>query len=169
MLQGLSKSDDQKLRIWDLSFEQNICEEYSKKTSVIKELAKKASSEKQDTRPKRPPYIDVTSTENALAIFGSYVFSGGDSMYNKMGVMTIDVPEIQSPFNHAEIAVSYVSLTVYTFSNCLFTYSQSFFELVVAWVCRCRFGLHKEICPWWKATKRRFEIGEEICRVYQKR
>ena len=93
-----SKSDDQKLRVWDLSFEQKNEGLYSTKVSVIKDLAKKARSEQQDTRPKRPPYIDVNSTEHVLGMYGSYIFSGGDGMYNKMGVMTLDVPDIQSPF-----------------------------------------------------------------------
>ena len=65
---------------------------------MIKDLAKKARSEQQDTRPKRTPYIDVNSTEHVLGMYGSYIFSGGDGMYNKMGVMTLDVPDIQSPF-----------------------------------------------------------------------
>jgi hypothetical protein len=136
LLQGLSKSDDQKLRVWDLSFEQKTSEEHSTKVSVIKQLAKKASSEQQNTRSKRPPYIDVTSTEHALGIYGSYVFSGGDSMYNKMGVMAIDVPDIQSPFNHAEIAVSHTYIS-YLFYHLMIFYSQ-FHSLrsSATWECR---------------------------------
>lgn len=106
LLQGISKSDDQKLRVWDLSFEDKIDNHESKK-SIIKALAKKTSSELGDCkdRPKRPPYVDVASTENALCVAGPYVFSGGDSMYNKMGVMYLDVEDIQSPFNHNEFAL----------------------------------------------------------------
>ena len=43
MLQGISKSDDQKLRIWDLSFEQQVDKTGNiQPRSVIKQLAKKA-------------------------------------------------------------------------------------------------------------------------------
>ena len=111
LLQGITKSDDQKLRIWDLSFEQ-----YGKKSvnneslSVVKQLAKKAQLEscKWNGRPKRPPYIDVNSTENALRVCGAYLFSGGSGMYHKMGVMSLDVQDIQSPFNHTELAVRHL-------------------------------------------------------------
>jgi len=128
LLQGISKSDDQKLRIWDLSFEQKDGDDSNDsvgnskqipgpsnsnmyKKSVIKQLSKKAAVEAEktkngiDTRPKRPPYIDVLSTENALGVFGPFVFSGGDTMYHKMGVMFLDVEDIQSPFNHTELAL----------------------------------------------------------------
>jgi len=109
LLQGVSKSDDQKLRVWDLSFEETSHgdDRDVPKRSIIKQLAKKAASEMTDNneRPKRPPYVDVISTENALCVAGPYVFSGGDSMYNKMGVMYLDVEDIQSPFNHNEFAL----------------------------------------------------------------
>lgn len=109
LLQGISKSDDQKLRIWDLSHEdsEDSNEMAPKAQSVIKQLAQKADKEKCNGRPKRPPYIDVRSTENTLGVCGSYVFSGGDSMYNKMGVMFLDVEDIQSQFNHTELAVRF--------------------------------------------------------------
>lgn len=110
LLQGISKSDNQKLRIWDLSYEQAIGDDtYKNKKSVIKQLAKKAENEKYPgkERPKRPPYIDVVATENALGVCGPYVFSGGESMFNKLGVMYVDVEDIQSPFNHTELAVSF--------------------------------------------------------------
>ena len=110
ILQGISKSDDQKLRIWDLSYEQSLGNEFdSQSKSVIKQLANKAENEKYPgkERPKRPPYIDVAATEYALGVYGQYVFSGGDNMFNKIGVMHLDVEDIQSPFNHTELAVSF--------------------------------------------------------------
>ncbi len=111
LLQGITKSsDDQKLRIWDLSFEDTKDVKKPKTRSIIKQLAEKAEKEDpgNNERPKRPPYVDILSTENALGVCGSYVFSGGDSMYNKMGVMFLDVEDIQSQFNHTELAVSLV-------------------------------------------------------------
>lgn len=106
LLQGISKSDDQKLRIWDLSYEQS--EKVKNTQSVIKQLAERSKAENypSEERPKRPPYIDVFATENALGVFGPYVFSGGDNMFNKMGIMHLDVEDVQSPFNHNELAVS---------------------------------------------------------------
>lgn len=111
LLQAISKSDDQKLRVWDLSYEESQGEvSKSQKKSVIKQLAKKAENEKYPgtERPKRPPYIDVAGTENALGVYGPYVFSGGESMFNKIGVMHLDVGDIQSPFNHTELPVSVI-------------------------------------------------------------
>ena len=104
MLQGISKSDDQKLRIWDLSFEQGL---HHTKKSVITQLAKRTQVELPTTsssRPKRPPYIDIINTENTLGVFGPYTFSGGAGMYNQMSVMCLDVEDVQSPFNHTELA-----------------------------------------------------------------
>jgi len=106
LLQGISTSENQKLRIWDLSYEEHSSDTQPRAQSIIKQLAKKAQAEKCEMRPKRPPYVDVMSTENALGVCGSYVFSGGDSMYNKTGVMFLDVEDIQSQFNHTEFAVS---------------------------------------------------------------
>lgn len=125
LLQGISKSDDQKLRIWDLSFEQQVAKTDTMRIqsrSVIKQLAKKAKSENYPgkQRPKRPPYIDVLATENAKGVFGPYVFSGGESMFNKMGVMFLDVEDVQSPFNHAELSVSaYYIIFIFFCHNCL--------------------------------------------------
>jgi len=108
LLQGITKSDDQKLRVWDLSFELND-EEYTGNGphSIIKQLAKKAHMEREKGhgKPRRPPYVDVNLTENALGVCGPYLFSGGSGMYHKMGVMHLDVKDIQSPFNHTEIAL----------------------------------------------------------------
>ena len=106
LLQGISKSDDQKLRIWDLSFEQGL---HHTKKSVISQLAKRTqielpASSSNSNRPKRPPYIDVMNTENTLGVFGPYTFSGGVGMYNQMSVMCLDVEDVQSPFNHTELA-----------------------------------------------------------------
>ena len=112
LLQGISKSDDQKLRIWDLSYEEKAPTSHHKVRSIIKQLAQKSEKEICDGRPKRPPYVDVLSTENALGVCGAYVFSGGDSMYNKMGVMYLDVEDIQSQFNHTELALPNISDTI---------------------------------------------------------
>ena len=82
---------------------------------MISQLAKRAKAEETGKRPKRPPYVDVVSTGNALGVCGPYVFSGGDTMYNQMGVMFLDVKDIQSPFNHSEFAVSidvYISINL---------------------------------------------------------
>ncbi len=132
LLQGISKSDDQKLRIWDLSYEQkNERGNGIAPQSVIKQLAKKSKSENYPDieRPKRPPYIDVKGTENTLGVFGPYVFSGGDSMYNKIGVMYLDVEDVQSPFNHTELAVSRKRLYIFNSVSQSFLSHYIFFSL----------------------------------------
>ena len=85
-LLAVSKSDRQKLRLWDLSGEQ-------KQTEICNE--KKA-------RPKRPHYKDVLNTEAGLAIAGSkFCICGGDGMYNQMSIVSLD--HAQSVYNHTEL------------------------------------------------------------------
>lgn len=107
LLQGLTKSDDQRLRVWDLSYEQHKGirkEKYH--PCVIKQLALQ-SMETSTERPKRPACVDVACTENALGVFGPYVFSGGKAMYNQISVNCLDMEDVSCPFNHSELAVSY--------------------------------------------------------------
>ena len=53
-------------------------------------------------------HFQVRDTENSIGVYGSYVLSGGDAIYNKIGIMNLDVKDIQSPYNHTESAVSVV-------------------------------------------------------------
>lgn len=103
LLQAMSKSDSQKLRIWDLSYEQHGGDPshmlYNKK-STIQQLAKKSILSKE--RPKRPPYVDVASTESALGIAGAFCFGGG---FNQLSVVSLDVENVGSPYNHTELAL----------------------------------------------------------------
>ncbi|GMI40243.1 hypothetical protein TrCOL_g5413 [Triparma columacea] len=70
-LQGVSKSQGQCIRLWDLSGE-----------------------EKHEPRPesKRPSFVDVPNTENAVGVFGSYAFAGGH------GVRVVDLDNDSPPF-----------------------------------------------------------------------
>lgn len=103
LLQALSKSDSQKLRVWDLSHEQHGGDEshalYTKK-STIQQLAKKSVSSKE--RPKRPPYVDVANTESCLGLAGEFSFGGG---CDQVSVVSLDVENVSSPFNHTEMAL----------------------------------------------------------------
>ena len=108
LLQGISKSDDQKLRVWDLSCEQGT--EQDGKESTIKQLRKaKAKMLKQgegdEGRPKKPPFVDVMSTESTLGVYGQFAFAGGAEMYNQMSVVNLDVEDVLSLYNVTELAL----------------------------------------------------------------
>ena len=60
LFQGITKSDDQKLRVWNLGYDQHEGKETKETISIIQQLAKKTLKEKCDGRPKRPPYVDVS-------------------------------------------------------------------------------------------------------------
>jgi WD40 repeat protein len=102
LLQAVSKSDNQKLRVWDLSFEQHQGDSAHKiygRKSVIAALARKAPPLE---RPKRPPYVDVASTESALGIAGALSFGGG---YNQVSLVALDLDNVTSPYNITEMAL----------------------------------------------------------------
>ena len=90
-LQGISKSDDQKLRVWDLSYEQKRI----------------ASDSDGSDRPKRPDYVDVASTEGTIGVCGPYAFASGSlgGMHNIINVVGLDVDDVSSPFNCTELAL----------------------------------------------------------------
>lgn len=91
LLQGISKSDDQKLRVWDLSYEQKRI----------------ASDSDGSDRPKRPEYVDVASTEGTIGVCGPYAFASGSlgGMHNIINVVGLDVDDVSSPFNCTELAL----------------------------------------------------------------
>lgn len=88
-LLAVSKSDAQKLRLWDLSLEENSG------------FASEAAKDKE--RPKRPPYKDVANSQSALEIAGGIGVCGGGNMYNEMSIVSLDRPD--NPFNHTELAL----------------------------------------------------------------
>ncbi len=98
LLQGVSKSNGQKLRVWDLSFEQHLGDPqhpcYNKKTTPT-----------MTTRPKRPPFCDVTNTEAALGVCGGFCLCGGAEFYNHLSIVSLNVDNLKSPFNHTELAL----------------------------------------------------------------
>ena len=89
-LQAISKSDDQKLRVWDLMYEQNRIARNSGTTN---------------DRPKRPDYVDVASTEGTVGVIGPYAFASGSlgGMHNIINVVGLDVDDLLSPFNSSEL------------------------------------------------------------------
>lgn len=91
MLQGISKSDDQKLRVWDLSYEQRRI----------------AIGSDESDRPKRPEYVDVASTEGTIGVCGPYAFASGSlgGMHNIINVVGLDADDASSPFNCSELAL----------------------------------------------------------------
>lgn len=84
-LYGLSKSDGQKLRVWDLTSED--------------------SKQEPSRRPSRPPFQDVAHTEAALGVAGDLCLCGGHDMYNTLSLVSLDVDNLQSPYNHTELAL----------------------------------------------------------------
>ena len=88
-LQAISKSDDQKLRVWDLTYEQ---------TRI-------ANGSDGSDRPKRPDYVDVASTEGTVGVCGPYAFASGSlgGMHNIINVVGLDADDVSSPFNCTEL------------------------------------------------------------------
>ena len=76
-LQAISKSDSQKLRVWDLSHEQ---------------------SAQDEERPKRPPYVDMSGTEAILGIGGDFGFAG--CLYQQISLVNLNV---DAPYNVTEL------------------------------------------------------------------
>jgi len=70
-------------------------------------------------RPKRPPFCDVSSTESCLGVCGSFAFCGGGGMYNQMSVVSLDVENVKSPFNHMDLALPKTGMTDSSSSSCL--------------------------------------------------
>jgi hypothetical protein len=84
-LMAISKSDTQKLRLWDLSYEEE------------------ERQQQQQQRPKKPKYQDVANSHAALGIAGGFCVCGGDSMYNELSIVSLDQPK--NEYNHTELAL----------------------------------------------------------------
>lgn len=87
ILQAISKSDGQKLRVWDLSHEDTPPNNYN-----------------NDHRPSRPQFVDVANTESALGVAGSFAICGGTVYFNQMLIVSLDNSS-SSPYNHTELAL----------------------------------------------------------------
>lgn len=113
LLQGITKSDNQKLRVWDLSYEQhhgNPKNPFFAKRSLIKTFATTQEKNQPTIRPKRPPFCDVAHSENTLGVCGGFsVCCGGSTQYNQMSIVPLDVANLQAAFNHTELALPLVS------------------------------------------------------------
>ena len=83
-LEALSKSDGQKLRVWDLT-----SEDLPVSTSSSKEGPPEPTTTKQPVR-KRPAYTDVANTEAALAVAGNLSLCGGSEWYNQMSLVSLE-------------------------------------------------------------------------------
>ena len=100
-LLAVSKSGTQKLRLWDLSFEE---EEEQNGVEVEVDDHDSDDEDSKSKRPKRPPYKDVANSQSALEIAGGIgVCGGGNMMYNEMSIVSLDKPD--DPFNHTELAL----------------------------------------------------------------
>jgi hypothetical protein len=97
-LLGVSKSDGQKLRVWDLSHEQQM-------ESNKDDKGDDNNTTKETKRPNRPPFQDVTHTESTLGVAGGFCLNGGSELYNQMSIVSLDVENLQSLYNHTELAL----------------------------------------------------------------
>lgn len=94
-LQALSKSDGQKLRVWDVTTEDLPVGNGQKGT---------CTSSKLKGRPSRPPYTDVSNSEGAVGIAGDLCICGGSDLYNQMSIVSLE-DNHNLPFNHTELAL----------------------------------------------------------------
>ena len=93
-LQAISKSQGQKLRIWDLSHESSS---FNSNTGA-------PSAEEEQERPARPPFLDVAHTECALGIAGDWAVCGGETFHNQISIVALNRSS-NDPFNHTELAL----------------------------------------------------------------
>ncbi|CAB9498541.1 expressed unknown protein [Seminavis robusta] len=109
LLQGISKSDDQKLRVWDLSFEQHQGDPknpFFSRCSVIQKFAKEQRKRIiHKERPTKPLYSDATSSEATATVCGGFAFCYKDNHTSRISIVKLDVPDITSPYNHSELAL----------------------------------------------------------------
>ena len=90
-LWAISKSGTQKLRLWDMTQE----EEQEQEQDTLNTL--------NTDRPKRPSYQDVANSQAALGIAGHFCVCGGPTMYNQLSIVSLDQP--RNAFNHTELAL----------------------------------------------------------------
>ena len=98
ILWGISQSDTQKVRLWDLSIEEK---ELRQQTPL--QINNTTNNHVNVDRPKRPHYQDVTNSQAALGIAGGYGVCGGPTMYNQFSIVSLDNPK--SIYNHTELAL----------------------------------------------------------------
>jgi len=97
MLQGISKSEGHKLRVWDLS--DCDCGEKSREKSVVVKGVKQ--------KKYRPKYVDVAGSEDCISVLGSYAFGSGWSLGSgeSMTVIYLDAKDLKSPFIRTELEI----------------------------------------------------------------
>jgi hypothetical protein len=84
LLQAISKSQGQKLRVWDISDECAV--------PLVNQ------------RPSRPPFVDVAHTECALGIAGDWAVCGGETFHNQISIVALDSQLLEDQ-NHTELAL----------------------------------------------------------------
>jgi hypothetical protein len=110
LLQAVSKSDSQKLRVWDISHEQHLGNPknpfYSKRSVIQKFASQQEEKLAPTSRPKRPPFADVGHSETTLGVCGGFAFcDGGSAMFNNISLVSLDTSNLQSPYNHTGLAL----------------------------------------------------------------
>jgi hypothetical protein len=110
ILQAISKSEGQKLRVWDVSIEEDLARSPTRH-------GKDETRPSDILRPQRPPFYDVANTESAMGIAGDLVVCGGSVWFNQMSIVSLDITRPPSSasrsvvdssmawYNHTELAL----------------------------------------------------------------
>jgi hypothetical protein len=94
-LLALSKSQQQKLRVWDLS-QEDTPDALSSSSS---------SSTLEEKRPSRPPFVDIANSEATIGVAGNMCLCGGSEYhhFNQMSIVSLE--DVTSTFNQMELAL----------------------------------------------------------------
>jgi hypothetical protein len=64
----------------------------------------RTTTTKTAKRPNRPPFQDVTLTESTLGVAGGFCLNWS-GWHNQMSIVSLDVENLQSLYNHTELAL----------------------------------------------------------------
>jgi hypothetical protein len=124
-LQAISKSLHQKLRVWDISYEEPVAATTKPVDGTVlggEQSRESSTPSPSSSRPNRPPYKDILNTECALGVVGNWIICGGELFDNQISIVSLDVAttNTSSIYNHTELALPTTSLEqapLSTFAN----------------------------------------------------
>jgi hypothetical protein len=91
-LKDVSKRDNQKLRVCDLSYEQ-------------RRIVESNTGGKTTEQPKRPAFVTVESTEGTIGVCGPYAFASASGLCNIINAVGLNLANTSSPYNRTELAL----------------------------------------------------------------
>eukprot|EP00559_Dactyliosolen_fragilissimus_P008347 CAMPEP_0184862460 /NCGR_PEP_ID=MMETSP0580-20130426/6911_1 /TAXON_ID=1118495 /ORGANISM="Dactyliosolen fragilissimus" /LENGTH=1282 /DNA_ID=CAMNT_0027360335 /DNA_START=62 /DNA_END=3910 /DNA_ORIENTATION=- len=101
-LWGVSKSDNQRIRMWDLRDEEG---QGIKSETDFDDTAQNNTTKPRKKRVK-PPYMDIANTEDTIGVFGPYAFTDREGISDRVGVVRLDS---KNTFNRTELALPSVN------------------------------------------------------------